>query len=198
MVGRNQEIPVVLYQIRVVLQESEPLIWRRILVRSDLTFRSLHGVLQEVMGWTNSHLHQFMFNKKSYGRPDPDGELDTLDDSKVRLEEIIRGKGHCFTYEYDFGDSWDHYLTVEKVLPLEENKPSVLCLAGARACPPEDVGGMGGYENFLEAIKNPDHPEHQELLHWVGEVFDPEAFDLNYINKRLQRFSRRPRPKALA
>ena len=192
----------VVYQLRVVLKDSQPAIWRRLLVRSDLTLRALHHVLQVTMGWTNSHLHQFAYKKKRYGYPDRDGEdnfgLKTFDDSKVRLDQLITGKGQCLIYEYDLGDSWEHFLTVEEVLPLDEDKPPVLCLAGARACPPEDVGGVGGYEDFLNAISNPNHSEHKNMLRWAGGAFDPEAFDLNRVNRLLQGVLRKPRGKAAA
>jgi hypothetical protein len=195
---KKQEATTVLYQIKVVLQETHPPVWRRVLVRSDLTLRTLHNVLQEVMGWTNSHLHQFIFEEENcYGRPDPDGELEMKDDSKVRLNEVLEGKGCSLTYQYDFGDSWDHSLVVEDVLPIECDRHPAVCLAGARACPPEDVGGTGGYEEFLEIIADRKHPEHKNMLHWAGGVFDPEAFDLNRINRNLQRFAR-PLRSALA
>ena len=185
------------YQIKVVLRDSQPPIWRRILVRSDLTLRALHQILQISMGWTSSHMHQFAFKKKYYGYPDRDGEdnfgLKTFDDTKIRLNELMTDKGQCLTYEYDLGDSWEHILMVENILPLDEDKTKALCLAGARACPTEDVGGTGGYEEFLNAVLNPNHAEHTQMLRWVGGAFDPEAFDLNQVNRKLQRIGRRPR-----
>lgn len=202
MSTRKPSTDPVVYQIKVVLRDSRPPIWRRILVRSDLTLRSLHQVLQIVMGWGNSHMHQFIFKKERYGYPDPDGEADfglkTIDDTKVRLEQLMTGKGQCLTYEYDTGDSWEHFLTVEKVLPLDKDKHATLCLAGARACPPDDVGGIPGYERFLEAVSYPNHREHKAMLQWVGGAFDPEAFDLNRVNHLLQGAVRRPRKKASA
>jgi len=186
------------YQIKITLRDSHPPIWRCIQVRSDLTLRVLNRVIQETMGWENSHLHRFTFKKKDYGWPDPDGELDIKNDSIVHLNKVITGKGQCFIYEYDFGDSWEHYCVVEKVLPFDENKPAALCIAGARACPPEDVGGIPGYEEFLEAVRHPNHQRHKEMLDWAGGAFDSEAFDFNGVNKRLQRVIRRPRKQRAA
>jgi hypothetical protein len=196
----NEKMPPVFYEIKAELQEVSPPIWRRIRVRSDLTLRTLHHVLQTAMGWTNSHLHQFIFEKdRCYGRPDPDGgEIDWIDDSKVRLSKVLAGKGHCFTYQYDFGDSWDHTLTVEGVFPIGDERAAAICVAGARACPPEDVGGTGGYEEFLEVIADPEHAEHKNMLRWAGGAFDPEAFDLNRINRQLQSLIRPSRRAALA
>lgn len=135
-------------------------------------------------------MHQFILEEKYYGYPDPEGEevfgLKTVDDSEVRLEQLMTGKGHCLTYEYDSGDSWEHLLTVEEVLPLDEDKYAPLCLAGARACPPEDVGGIPGYEQFLNAVRYPNHRERKAMLRWVGGAFDPEAFDLKLVNHQLQ------------
>lgn len=199
---KKRKMKPVMYQIRILLKDSDPAIWRRILVRSDPTLRALHHILQVVMGWTNSHMHQFVFKKKYYGYPDRDGEdnfgLKTFDDTKIRLEELLTDKGQCLTYEYDLGDSWQHFLTVEKVLPLDQDKTPALCLAGARACPPEDVGGIGGYEDFLNAVRHPNHREHKSMLRWIGGAFDPEAFDLNQVNRKLQRIARRPRKKVLS
>lgn len=199
---KKHETDPVAYQLRVVLRDSSPEIWRQILVRSDMTLRALHQVLQISMGWTSSHMHQFIFKKQHYGYPDRDGEvnfgLKTFDDTKVRLEQVVTDKGQCLIYEYDLGDSWEHFLMVEKVIPFDEVRASVLCLAGARACPPEDVGGIGGYEDFLEAIRNPGHPDHKDMLRWIGGVFDPEAFDINQVNRKLQQTIRVPRAKAVA
>jgi hypothetical protein len=202
MATKQPKTDPVAYQIRVVLGDSHPAIWRQLIIRSDMTLRELHHVLQIAMGWTSFHGHEFRFKKNRYGHPDPDGEaafgFKTIDDTKVRLEQIVTGKGQCLIYEYDLGDSWEHFLTVQQVLPLDKDKPPVRCLAGARACPPEDVGGIGGYEAFLHAVAHPNHSEHKNILRWVGGVFDPEAFDINRVNRLLQGVLRRPRRKAAA
>jgi len=178
---------VSIYQIKVTLRGSQPPIWRRIQVRSDTTLGKLHRILQQVMGWADYHLHQFTVGRTYYGQPDPDfGYVDLIDENHVTLAQIVPGEKFKFTYEYDFGDGWEHTLLVEKVLSLEPGKPVPICVTGKRACPPEDVGGLGGYYMFLEAIRDPDHPEHEDFLEWIGGEFDPEAFDLENVNRGLQ------------
>ena len=182
----SADVPI--YQIKVTLDDSKPPIWRRILVRSDITLGQLHDILQAVMGWTGYHLHQFIVGRTYYGVPDPDyeGFLEMHDESRVKLNQIVTGEKYKFRYEYDFGDSWLHNLLVEKVLPPEPGQQVPVCIKGKGACPPEDVGGIWGYYTFLEAIQDPDHPEHEDYLEWVGEEFDPEAFDLDEVNEMLR------------
>ena len=103
----------------------------------------------------------------------------------------MRGEDSRFTYDYDFGDGWEHVLEVEKVLLPQKGVRYPVCLDGARACPPEDVGGMGGYEEFLKAIRDPNHPEHEEYLDWIGGNFDPEQFDLDEVNDILRSLKQR-------
>jgi hypothetical protein len=179
-----------IYQLRVTLENIQPPIWRRIQVQGDFSLPRLHAVLQIVMGWTNSHLHGFRVNGQYYGEPDPDydGLLDVIDERQVRLSQIAPDVGSHFVYEYDFGDSWDHELVVEQILSPQKEVQYPLCMDGNRACPPEDVGGVGGYAEFLAAIHNPRHPEHAEWIQWVGGKFDPEAFDLQSANELLQIF----------
>jgi hypothetical protein len=176
-----------IYQIKVTLQHSKPPIWRRIQVRSDITLGKLHDILQIVMGWTDSHLHMFVIGGKRYGslEADPTGELEMKDERRVRLDQVITGVGARFVYEYDFGDSWEHLLQIEKVLPPDTGVRYPVCLTGKRAGPPEDVGGVWGYEAFLEAIQDPAHPEHDEQLEWFGDDFDAEALDLESVNRDL-------------
>ncbi len=180
------------YQIKVTLDDTHPPVWRRILVSGNTTLLKLHDILQIVMGWEDYHLHMFNFEGLIYGDPADDeyGDLGTLDEVAYKLNRIIHREGQRFKYEYDFGDSWDHTLLVEKILPPQEGLRYPLCLKGKRACPPEDVGGVWGYKNFLEAIRDPDHNEHEEYLTWIGGEFDPEAFDLEEINTRLRHMGR--------
>ena len=183
---RATDVPI--YQIKVTLNDSKPPIWRRILVRSDITLAKLHRIIQAVMGWADYHLHQFIVGRTYYGVPHPDygGFVEMRDESRVRLNRIVPGERFKFRYEYDFGDSWLHTLLVEKILPPEPGQQYPVCIKGKRACPPEDVGGIWGYYGFLEATQNPDHPEHEEYLEWVGGEFDPEAFDLDEVNRALR------------
>jgi hypothetical protein len=179
----------VVYQIKVTLKGSKPPIWRRIQVTSDTTLVTLHHILQRVMGWEGYHLYQFVIGSIAYGDPGLLGELEAEDARPVTLETIVRGERFKFLYEYDFGDSWEHELRIEKILPLEEGKRYPVCLTGKRACPPEDCGGIWGYAGFLEAIRDPKHPEHGEMVEWVGGEFDPEAFDPDEVSMELQRLS---------
>ena len=175
-----------IYQLRIRLRGSKPPIWRRIQVRSNTTLAKLHDIFQIVMGWTNSHLHQFIIHGVEYGVPDPGYDMDLEGEKRVRLGELIFAEKEKFIYEYDFGDSWEHEILVEKVFPIEKGVRYPICLKGKRACPPEDCGGIWGYSEFLEAIENVDHPEHDDMLEWIGGEFDPEEFDVNSINKGLK------------
>jgi len=138
------------------------------------------------MGWEDSHLHQFTIRGNEYGVPDEDrNELAPLfDERRFTLGELIAGGQ--FEYKYDFGDNWEHTLEVEEKLLPDKSIGYPICVAGGRACPPEDVGGMPGYENFLEAIGNPKHREHAEYREWIGGDFDPEAFDINKVSHLLR------------
>lgn len=184
--GPNADI----YQIKVTLRHSKPPIWRRIQVPGDINLAKLHRILQVVMGWEDYHLHQFIVGGTYFGQPHPDYEdfgLEMRDEKRVKLQQIVPGEKLKFVYEYDFGDNWQHDLRVEKVLPPEPGVRYPRCLKGKRACPPEDVGGVWGYDSFLEAIQDPDHPEHDIMLEWIGGEFDPEVFDLDEINAALRR-----------
>jgi hypothetical protein len=180
----TQKPPKQTLQLKVTLLGIQPPIWRRIAVPGDINAFKLHEVLQAVMGWTNGHLHQFVANKKTYGLPDEDSDRETKDERRYTLAQLVN-EGPPLVYEYDFGDYWRHRLEVEKVLPADPKATAPKCLDGARACPPEDVGGPGGYENFLEAIEDPKHPEHDDLLEWVGGMFEPEAFSVEETNMEL-------------
>ena len=180
--------PVEIYQIKVMVRDSRPAIWRRIQVRSDTTLAKLHRILQRVMGWEDAHLHEFVIQGEHYGVPDQDDEEPpkTRDERKYRLGDLVPGERSQFAYNYDFGDYWEHLLMIEKTLPPEEGVRYPVCLAGARARPPEDVGGMPGYEDFLGALRDPKHPQHEEYREWIGGAFDPEAFDVDGVNQKLR------------
>jgi hypothetical protein len=186
MPARQPAAPSEIYQLKVTLRYSKPPIWRRILERGDTTLARLHDILQVAMGWTDSHLHQFVVGTTSYGPVDPYNELDVENERSVRLSEVAPQAKARFTYEYDFGDGWLHQIVVERVRPAEEGTRYPVCVAGKRACPPEDCGGIWGYESFLESIRDPTHPEHADMLAWAGGSFDPEAFDLEDVNRQLR------------
>lgn len=192
-----------IYQLKISLEGIVPQIWRRVLVPSDLPLSKLHIVIQAAMGWTNSHLHEFIVGRKHYS--DPRFELDELDfgeptfnEAKVKLFEVAPTPKSTLRYHYDFGDGWMHKVVVEKLLTPDPAQPTPRCLDGQRACPPEDCGGIPGYFRLLEILADPRHPEHDEMLEWLEDDFDAEAFDITATNRELtRRFSRKPRtPKA--
>lgn len=185
---RRLPVPNHLLQIRIELKWLEPTIWRKIVVPDTITFKRLHDVIQVVMGWTDSHLHEFYVGDLRIGTSDPewDSPGSVTSESRTRLGPSL-GRLKTFSYIYDFGDSWEHKLKVEKLLPLAAVERYPLCLDGERAVPPEDVGGPPGYIDFLEAISNPQHPEHQSTLDWYGTEFDPAEFNLERVNKILAR-----------
>lgn len=181
------------YQLKVILVDAQPLIWRRLCVPGNANLGWLHAVLQVAMGWTNSHLHHFLTSEARYSDPRHmedmgfGGEPDR-DEAKATLMRIAPAAGAQFGYEYDFGDSWAHVITVEKILPPDASTAkTALCLEGARACPPEDCGGVWGYANLLKILKNRKHPEHKEMMAWAGGAFDPKRFDAANVNLRLQK-----------
>lgn len=169
--GGSQSI----YQLKVTLLGSAPPIWRRFEVSHDLTLEKLHNILQVVMGWENAHLYDFYKGRER------------LSKSLMLFQAATRARSK-FIYLYDMGDSWEHEIVVEKVLKDQEGKSHPVCLEGLRACPPEDCGGISGYEEMLDAVKDPGHPDHEHFQEWLGDDFDPETFDLEGINKRLRRF----------
>ena len=178
-----------IYQLKITLCDSKPPIWRRFLVPSDMNLAKLHHVIQEVMGWTDSHLHQFKVGNIYYGATYPndfDGAPETRDERKARLDMLVSRLKAKFIYEYDFGDSWEHEVVLEKILPPESGIKYPVCIAGKRACPPEDCGGVWGYDSLLETINDPNHPEHEDMVEWLGGDFDPEAFDAEVVNKALR------------
>lgn len=176
-------------QLRVELRDVKPIVWRRLLVPETVTLAKLHVILQCSMGWTNSHLHEYEIARRRYGIPDDDndwpGAEPVADERRVRLKPLIESGLRRFTYQYDFGDSWEHVIKVEDLVPPKSATPPIICLAGANACPPEDVGGYPGYAEFLAALADPAHEEHAHMRSWVGGTFDPTAFDLAEINRNL-------------
>jgi|GEM_PF-1318119 len=189
---RLEPIPSEVYQFKVTLQDSDPPIWRRFQV-SDCTLDKLHEHIQTAMGWTNSHLHHFTIAGRQYGDPYLMGEnfveFDYADSTTTNISEILpkNGERYRFAYEYDFGDSWQHEILFEGRLPADPDARYPLCLEGARACPPEDVGGVWGYADFMEAIADPENDQHGMLLEWIGGEFDPESFDAAAASMSMKR-----------
>ena len=139
------------------------------------------------MGWETCHLHEFIVGREHFGEPHPEYELEMKDDRKTRLHQVAPRNRDRFAYLYDFGDGWRHELMVEKIDFPKPGSVYPILLGGERACPPEDCGGIGGYAYFLEAIQSAGHEEHGRMLEWIGGSFDPEALNLDNINRRLKR-----------
>lgn len=171
---------------QVWLADSDPPIWRRFQVSDQATLHHLHQVLQRVMGWQDSHLHAFEIKSDRYAAPFEPPLEDTRDSTAVTLADLNFEPSSRFTYLYDFGDGWLHLLTLEDILAADESLPVPHCLEGERACPPEDCGGVWGYEELLEQLGNPDAQDYEELLDRVGVDFDPEAFSVETVNQQLQ------------
>ncbi len=187
----ERSTPTEIYQFKITLLDSQPPIWRRIQV-GDCTLDKLHEHIQTAMGWTNSHLHHFRINETLYGdrllMQENFEELRYQDSTTTRLSDILPegGDPFRFEYEYDFGDGWLHEVLFEGRLPAEPGKRYPLCVEGARACPPEDVGGVWGYVEFLEAIADPENEQHDEMREWIGRKFDPEAFSPVGATRRMK------------
>jgi len=189
--GLGAPSPQKIFQLRVSLRYIQPAIWRRILVPDNWLLGDLHPVLVTVMGWSGYHMHAFRFgggfNPTEYSTYQMVVECGSrvLDEDQVLIGSLIRRKGQTFSYEYDFGDAWQHEVKVEKILAYDPAVALPVCLAGARACPPEDCGSFPGYANLLRVLKKAETPEDRGLRKWVGH-YDPEHFDMEAVNGRLQ------------
>ena len=186
-----------LYTLHVQIRDIEPPIWRRIQVDGDVTLRKLHHILQAAFGWTTSHLHEFEVEGVTYAMGDNDDMAELFaedpemrDDRKPRLCRLVY-EGARLQYKYDFGDCWEHDIRVEKKLVIAtEPYGEARVLGGARACPPEDAGGPGGYEEMLRTLRDkPKSEAAREYLDWAGEDFDPEQFDRRATNATLLRMA---------
>jgi len=178
-----------IYQLRITLVESRPRIWRRILVEEDILLSDLHKIIQTTMGWTNSHLHQFIKDETFYTQRMPDDdfweEMNNVDYKGIKLNELLRFVKNTIIYEYDFGDSWMHEILLEKFLKPDPDVKYPVCIDGAMNCPPEDVGGMGGYMRMLRVLRNPNNREYESFINWLGGDFNPREFDITMVNKQL-------------
>ena len=192
---KTLKTPLEIYQIKVTLLGTSPPIWRRLLVPADLTLERLHDVLQVAMGWENCHMHEFCIGSQRFGKPDLDemslGGPATASERTARLYTVLGKVKAKAVYTYDFGDSWEHEIVVEKKLAPEPGRRYPECVDGRRQGPPEDCGGLDGFYNLLEAISDPEHGEHEELTDWLGDDFDPEAFSIDEVNIGLGHQQRR-------
>jgi hypothetical protein len=192
--GRIDQYPVAprLFQLRISLKGIEPEIWRRIQVK-NCTLDRLHVHIQLAMGWQNCHLYQFKIDGVIHGDPELlcegfEDDPEVIDSYETKLSDVVPrdGRRYRFVYEYDFGDCWEHEILFEGYLRAEKGTRYPVCLEGQRACPPEDVGGKHGYAEYLEALADPEHKEHESWLEWRGK-FDPEKFDAEAVTKRMRR-----------
>jgi hypothetical protein len=190
--SRSTVIPQVkIYQIKITIVGISPPIWRRLQLPADSFLDELHWIIQRVMGRTNTHPHQFIVGGRGGARYAPPalklGPFSTSvgNSERTSLGRIADKVGAKLIYEYDFGDSWKHEIRVEKILEMDPGARYPGCLAGKRACPPEDIGGIGGYYHLLEALESPDTEEAREIIEIYGDDdYDPEAFDPEQFNQR--------------
>ncbi|MEA3514413.1 MAG: plasmid pRiA4b ORF-3 family protein [Nanoarchaeota archaeon] len=173
-------------QLKISLMGMRLPVWRRVLVKDSISFHDLHNIIQKVMGWTNTHLFEFDMGDLSIGTPQEDFGDEVQDAKKIKINKIFFEKAQKLGYTYDFGDCWEHLILIEDVLNKDETQRYPICIAGKRACPPEDCGGIGGYEEILEASKDKNHPEHEE---WAN-IADPEELDIDYVNECLKRIEK--------
>ncbi len=173
------------YQLKITLADVKPPVWRRLQVPAATTLDRLHAVVQIAMGWTDSHLHEFQVDEARYGVPDADwDDGEVTDEASATLVDLV-GEGDRLDYTYDFGDNWRHRIVVERVAAKEPDVVLPRCVAGARACPPEDVGGPWAYQDFLQAYADPRHPDHEQMREWAGDELSPDAFDTEEVTWQL-------------
>ena len=179
-------------QIKITLLDVRPPVWRRVQVPRDLTLRRLHDVIQAAMGWFDCHLHQFEIGDRTYGQAELEEGDDAFgfrlyNDKNTRLNKLVEWNVDRFVYTYDFGDGWEHEIRIEKDARAEPGVEYPIFIDGKRRCPPEDCGGPPGFEEFLHAVNDENHPEHEDLLAWYGEPFDPDNLELDTVEAMLSR-----------
>jgi Plasmid pRiA4b ORF-3-like protein len=181
-----------IYQLKIQLKYLNPPIWRRVLMSSNAPVQELHFAIQIAMGWENAHLHCFIHNTKMYEPTNEEGDMiDGAPYDDLVIADFLKEEEDTVEYQYDFGDSWEHIITLEKILPDDENQPLPHILDGEMACPPEDCGGFPGYENLVKVMKKPSSKAAKELIEWLGEPFDANDFipeDLQIINEIFEEY----------
>jgi hypothetical protein len=186
-----------IYQIKVTLLGTKPPIWRRVLVPASLTLAQLHDVLQIAMGWDDKHAHQFRAGQRRFGRPEPADPFSRMprieSEHTSRLSTVLRQSAGTMIYIYDFGDGWEHEIALEKQLSADPGVTYPTCTDGQHACPPEDCGGIQGFYDLLDALADPNHKQHAELSGWIDDKFDPRAFSVDLVNRKLASIRRRAR-----
>jgi yecA family protein len=191
-IGRPGET---IHRLKITLEGIRPAIWRRMEIPSDAKLPDVSRVLITAMGWNDTHLHAFRVGSVTYGDPDPDFPTGMRSERSVTLAQIAPHAKDRFFFDYDFGDGWEHRVVVESIEPAEDSE-RLRCLGGARACPPDDCGGVGGYGDLLRILRNPRHPEYRRMRTWAGHNFDPESFDIDEVNRELRRLARPARKRS--
>ena len=170
------------YEFTISLLNTNPLVWRKFLAHEFIELPDLHMLIQMTMGWEARHLYSFEINKKTYSDGDSASEMNILDDEGVLLCDVL-GNTTKFIYIYDFGDHWLHQVEVTKTLDHDPRLNYPICIGGENACPPEDCGGIGGFEQLKATLIGKDSEEKTEMLTWLGGFYNPATFDPNFVNK---------------
>lgn len=193
----SQTQPIEYVKLRIELKDVKPKVWRGFIVRSDLTLKQFHLVLQQVMGWSNYHLHQF-YDSHGNCYIDQTGERfdHAVDERKFYIRDFLIEPKSKMTYEYDFGDGWEHAITSSGIVEAPKGQPTAVCIDGARSCPAEDSGGPWGYQDKLNILRNPKHAEYEEVAEWIGEYFDSEHFSMDDVNEGLRQLRIRTHSKS--
>ncbi|MDM8546841.1 plasmid pRiA4b ORF-3 family protein [Candidatus Venteria ishoeyi] len=185
-------MPKTIYQIKISLRYSKPPIWRRVLLPAATHLDKLHQIIQIVMDWEGYHLHHFATPGRGFNRFFSTAEMiqngmmdDMEDESQFQLQDFLRQEKDKLDYVYDFGDDWEHVIMLEKILASDPKIQYPCCSSGRRAAPPEDIGGIPGYEHLLNVLEQPDHPEYEELTEWLADDFDPKVWDQQALNQQL-------------
>jgi hypothetical protein len=172
------------FELTITLQDTSPLVWRKILTHEFIALDELHMLIQITMGWENSHLFDFRINKKIYADRESALEMNTLPMDGLQLCDVL-GDTKKFIYTYDFGDGWVHEIKVSKTLDHDPRMNYPACIGGENACPPEDCGGIPGFEDLKSTLAGKESQEKDELLTWLGGFYNPTTFDPNFVNKYL-------------
>lgn len=178
--GAKPPTPGTILRLKITLARSKPPIWRRVLVPATMILGDLHVVIQVAMGWYNCHMHSFEIGGDHYGDRTVDDEV--ANENAINLRRLVKSGVTRFAYTYDFGADWEHIIAIEKSPAKTEGPPYPRCVAGKRACPPEDSGGVWSYQESLEILADPAHPEYAERREWFEEDIVPEEFDLAEVN----------------
>ena len=187
------------YQLKITLCDTLPKIWRRILIPTSVTFWDLHSAIQDVFHWNDSHLHMFLYDDKIFrkslifGIPSDEDGMKTYPGWKHKMSKYLNLEEPCLKYVYDFGDDWIHMIELENILPAEKGATYPVCLGGKLNSPPDDCGGVSGYEDVLEILSDPTHDEYEDTKIWVesmkGDPFDPKHFDpaeVQFMNPKMR------------